>query len=127
MSNQLTCTTQFSIVTVEMAYQALDQATCRFCWSIFHFWAVCFWLWWMPTLSGLKFTLYLPSLLQPPYSASAATFGLPKVIVTYNASTFTSAEFQQFPPRNGKHKKSPPYHPATNGLVEHAVQTFKRV
>jgi len=56
-----------------------------------------------------------------------ATFGLPEVIVTDNGSTFTSGEFQQFLRRNGiKHKRSPPYHPATNGLAERAVQTFKR-
>ena len=52
-----------------------------------------------------------------------ATFGLPKMIVTDNGSSFTSKEFQSFMMENGIiHKRSSPYHPATN---ERAVQTFK--
>ena len=55
-----------------------------------------------------------------------ATFGLLRMIVTDNGPSFTSKEFQSFMTENGIiHKKSSPYHPATNGLAERAVQTFK--
>ncbi len=58
--------------------------------------------------------------------ATFATHGLPEILVTDNGSVFTSAEFQTFLQKNGiKHVKSAPYHPATNGLAERAVQTFK--
>lgn len=57
---------------------------------------------------------------------SFATFGLPEVLVSDNASAFTSEEFSQFLRRNGvRHVRTPPYHPALNGVVERAVQTFK--
>lgn len=56
-----------------------------------------------------------------------ATHGLPEVLVTDNGSQFTSAEFQTFMQNNGvRHLRSAPYHPATNGLAERAVQSFKR-
>ena len=43
-----------------------------------------------------------------------------------NTATFTSDEFSGFIKRNGiRHIRSPPYHPASNGLVERFVQTFK--
>ena len=39
---------------------------------------------------------------------------------------FTSGEFENFTKQNGiKHYKSAPFHPATNGLVERFIQTFK--
>ena len=56
-----------------------------------------------------------------------ATFGLPEVMVTDNGPTFVSAEFEQFLRKNGiRHKTSAPYHPASNGLAERAVQIVKR-
>ncbi len=43
-----------------------------------------------------------------------------------NGSQFTSTEFQAFMKGNGiKHISSSPYNPATNGLAERAVQSFK--
>ena len=55
-----------------------------------------------------------------------ATLGLPEVIVSDNTANFTSEEFSEFLKRNGvRHVRTPPYHPASNGLAERAVQSFK--
>ena len=57
---------------------------------------------------------------------SFSTLGLPEVIVSDNASNFTSEEFAIFMRKNGiRHIKSPSYHPSSNGLAERAVQTLK--
>ena len=56
-----------------------------------------------------------------------ANHGLPEIVVSDNGPAFLSKEFEEFMKRNGlRHVKSAPYHPSTNGLVERAVQTFKR-
>ena len=56
-----------------------------------------------------------------------AKFGLPETIVTDNGSGFTSQEFETFLNTNGiKHPTSAPYHPASNGLAERAVQIVKK-
>ena len=58
---------------------------------------------------------------------SFATHGLPAVVVSDNGTPFTGEEFEIFLKQNGiKHSFSPPYHPASNGLAERAVQTVKR-
>ena len=55
-----------------------------------------------------------------------ARYGVPAQFVSDNGPQFTSEEFQQFLKRNGiKHITSAPYHPATNGLAECCVQSFK--
>ena len=55
-----------------------------------------------------------------------ATHGLPEMLVTDNGSVFTSEEFRTFTKQNGiRHSTSAPYHPASNGLAERSVQTFK--
>ena len=75
---------------------------------------------------------------QKPCSATSAatishlrylfsTHGLAESIVTNNASIFVGVELKEFMNRNGiNHCTSAPYNPASNGLAERAVQTFKR-
>jgi len=54
-------------------------------------------------------------------------YGIPETLVSDNGTGFTSGEFENFLATNGvKHLKSAPYHPATNGLAERAVQIVKR-
>ena len=56
-----------------------------------------------------------------------ARFGVPNTVVTDNGTCFVSSEFEEYLKSNGiKHYKSAPYHPASNGLAERAVQTVKR-
>ncbi|XP_061394278.1 uncharacterized protein K02A2.6-like [Musca vetustissima] len=56
-----------------------------------------------------------------------STYGVPKTVVSDNATNFSSEEFRQFLKNSGVvyHKQSAPYHPATNGQVERCVQTIK--
>ena len=55
-----------------------------------------------------------------------AVHGVPEQIVSDNGAGFTSNEFSKFTQANGiKHILTSPYHPATNGLAECAVQSFK--
>ena len=55
-----------------------------------------------------------------------ATHGIPELLISDNGTAFTSHEFRQFVERNGiRHRTSSPYHPATNGLAERAVQVIK--
>ena len=52
--------------------------------------------------------------------------GLPDELVSDNGPCFTSNVFQDFMTQNGiRHIAVAPYHPASNGLAERAVQTFK--
>ena len=56
-----------------------------------------------------------------------AHFGNPHSIVTDNAPTFTSEEFQEWCKQRGiTHLTGAPYHPATNGAAERLVQSFKQ-
>ncbi len=63
------------------------------------------------------------SLLRTIFSRN----GLPEQICKDNGQQFVSDEFQKFMKLNGvRHITSAPYHPATNGLAERFVQTFKK-
>ena len=53
-----------------------------------------------------------------------AQHGLPELLVSDNAPNFTSEEFEIFMRKNGVILiTSAPFHPASNGLAEGAVQT----
>ncbi len=56
-----------------------------------------------------------------------ARFGIPNTVVSDNGTCFVSSEFEAYLKSNGiKHNTSAPYHPASNGLAERAVQIVKR-
>lgn len=56
-----------------------------------------------------------------------ARYGFPDVIVSDNATIFTSEEFRTFCKQIGSFQKFiAPGHPATNGLAERTIQTIKR-
>ena len=49
-------------------------------------------------------------------------------MISENGPTFISKKFKQFLQRNGvRHTTLPPYHPTSNGLMERALQIFKRI
>ena len=57
---------------------------------------------------------------------SFSSLGLPQVLVSDNGPAFSSTDFQDFMKQNGiNHVKTVPYHPASNGLAERSVKTFK--
>ncbi|GFO27254.1 Pol polyprotein [Plakobranchus ocellatus] len=59
-------------------------------------------------------------------STTFARYGIPEQVVSDNGPQFTSEDFRAFISSNGiKHTRSAPYHPATNGLAERMVQSFK--
>ena len=56
-----------------------------------------------------------------------AAYGVPAQLVSGNGPQFTAEQFANFMQINGiRHIKCAPFHPASNGAVEHLVQTFKK-
>lgn len=56
-----------------------------------------------------------------------ARFGLPECIVSDNATSFKSQDFQTFLLKNQiEFKEIPPFHPASNGQAENCVKTIKK-
>eukprot|EP00731_Ephydatia_muelleri_P006003 Em0003g251a len=56
-----------------------------------------------------------------------ASYGVPNQLVSDNGPQFVSKEFADFMAGNAvKHIRVAPYHPASNGLAERFVQTFKK-
>jgi hypothetical protein len=56
-----------------------------------------------------------------------ARYGLPETLVSDNGPQLVSQEFRHFTQSNGiRHVTSAPYHPATNGEAERAVQFLKQ-
>ena len=56
-----------------------------------------------------------------------STHGLPRILVSDNGPQFTSKEFSEYLAHNGVlHRRSAPYHPATNGLAENMVKNVKQ-
>ena len=61
-------------------------------------------------------------------NATFARYGIPDIVVTDNGPQFCFAEFAVFAKtRMFTHKTSLPYHPQSNGKVENAVKTVKRL
>lgn len=55
-----------------------------------------------------------------------SVWGIPNEIVSDNGPAFIADEFELFLIRNNiKHVLSPPYHPASNGIAENSVKSFK--
>ena len=110
-----------------MATKTLGTSSCRLCWTLHE-----------QIFSSLVVDAHSKWIeVRPVYNATStvtidqlrsifATHGLPEMLVTDNGTVFTSNEFSRFTKQNGIcHVRSAPYHPASNGLVERAVQTFK--
>ena len=78
-----------------------------------------------PEIIQMKSTTTAATVLQLRKLFSA--YGLPEQLVSDNGPQFSSTEFSEFLSKNGvKHIKSAPYHPSSNGAVEHFIQTFRR-
>ena len=57
-----------------------------------------------------------------------STHGMPRILVSDNDPQFTSGEFAEFIGSIGIcHKKTPPYHPASNGLIKRLCRNSRNV
>ena len=90
-----------------------------------HFWTKCFSLW-MHTRHGQKFWDARDEMIRV-LRHLFASYGLQCQLVSNNSPQFCSEEFATFLKANGvRHINCASYHPASNGLVEHFVRTFKQ-
>ncbi|GBP89664.1 Uncharacterized protein K02A2.6 [Eumeta japonica] len=81
------------------------------------------WVEWAPLADGAGTEPVLRRL-----SEMLGRFGLPRTIVTDNATPFTSARFRRYCEVNDiKHVTIPPYHPASNGQAEITVKLIKGI
>ena len=115
--------TTSSTPSLDLAWQTLEPCSHWLCWAdggedvLTH--------------SGCLFEIHSTNSATPTVTIeslwkSFTTLGLLEVVVSDNATAFTSPEFTEFLKRNRiRHVQTPPYHPASNGLIERAVQTFK--
>lgn len=76
--------------------------------------------------SGLRCTLWTTNKTIQVLRGLFSRYGILPVLVSDNGPQFCSEEFSAFLKSNGvKHIHSAMYHPATNGLAERFLQTFK--
>ena len=113
MSEGKECSTSSPTAPMALAYQAMAENTCRFCWpfpeeNVFVSHRCTFKVIEMASTTSTKTIDELRRLF--------AAYGLPEQVVTDNGPQFVSQEFI----------KTSPYHLASNGAVERLVQTFKR-
>ena len=90
----------------------------------------CSWLWQIVTQGGLRSTVNsaIAGSMETELRKLFAAYGLPESVVSDNGPQFTSEEFETFLKLNGvTHVLCPPYHPASNGLAQRNVQTFKNI
>ncbi|XP_037954661.1 uncharacterized protein K02A2.6-like [Teleopsis dalmanni] len=60
------------------------------------------------------------------FTSIFAIVGLPETLVSANGPQFTSLQFKKFCLKNGiQHVTTAPFHPASNGLADRFVRTFK--
>ena len=87
---------------------------------------------------GWLFSCYIPGVIHLASTTSSAIIdamktiflwhGNPQTLVSDNGPQLTSSEMKQFATNYGfQHITSSPYHPQSNVLVEHMVQTIKKL
>ena len=92
-----------------------------------HLSVICSWSSWTQWLEVIPIPTIISTATIQSLRNTFSHFGPPEQVLTDNGPSFVSAEFRNFLKQNGiKHTTLPPYHPASNGLVEKAVQIFKR-